>query len=105
MKPFDDALNFQPRFDPLPPRIDPILPKPMYEREPLLPPPPSPVHNLQGGLVGYHDPMTNLIQPASLSSMPLQVDPGGCVRDAMGDPVGQMTAAGVMGPPAPITLG
>jgi hypothetical protein len=76
---------------------DPIIPK--YELP--LPPPPMPVRDHTGSLIGHLDMGSNQITPMNNminGGMPLRVE-GTFVRDTMGNLVGQMGPGNTMFPP------
>jgi hypothetical protein len=85
-----------------PPSYDfPTYEPPTYEPpsfDPPLMPPPTPVRDIGNNLIGMRDSMSNQIRPA-LGGPPLDVGPGGFVRDVVGNMVGTMGPCGTMGPP------
>lgn len=81
----------KPKFEPILPSYE--LPKPTFDflsrPEPLIPPP-SPVYNINHDLIGYKPEFENHIYVGLGSNVErLEINPGGSVRDSMGNLVGQ----------------
>jgi hypothetical protein len=109
--PKDNSLDlFQPKFefDPPKPSLDfnltqynppePILPtyKPI---EPVIPPP-DPIRDIGNNIIGYKPHLSNTIGSTPTSLPDRHIEPGGLVRDVMGNLVGQMGPGNIMSPPS-----
>lgn len=87
----DSRFDFSSSYKPPEPLINPV--------EPPTPPPPTLVKDIHGGTVGNYDRMANTITPMTPGSSPLDVGPGGYVRDVMGNVVGHLGPGDIMLPP------
>jgi hypothetical protein len=108
-KPFIPSFETQPLIDFNKTRFEPVLPS--YESstpkldflsrfEPVIPPP-TPVYNIHHDLIGWKPEFENHINLGiGGNGTRLDIDPGGFVRDPIGNLVGQMGALNTIVPPS-----